>query len=123
MEATDLVPWHAVFPGVIFLDLMQEMKAFWLPSKTPEAQQKAEKPDMDTICPATGKKLRLKDIITVNFTRVPEGEEGFAMDPVTKDTFSNAHKLAVLKPTGEILWPASEISNRAVDWVCWLVSV
>lgn len=78
------------------------MKAFWLPSKTPEARQLAERPQMDTICPATGKKLKLKDLTTVNFTRVPEGEDGFAMDPVTKDTFTNASRLAILKPTGMI---------------------
>ena len=82
---------------------MQEMKAFWLPSKTPEARAALDKPSLDTICPATGKKLKLKDLITVNFTRVPEGEEGFAMDPVTKDTLSNANKLAVIKPTGDPL--------------------
>ena len=85
--------------------LMQEMKAFWLPSKTPEARAALEKPSLDTICPATGKKLRLKDLITVNFTRLPEGEGGFAMDPVTKDTLSNANKLAVIKPTGQSLYP------------------
>ncbi len=85
---------------------LQEMKAFWLPSKTPEARQALEKPSSDTLCPATGKKLKLKDLITVNFTRVPEGEEGYAMDPVTKDTLSNANKLAVLKPTGSVTFPA-----------------
>ena len=82
------------------INSLQEMKAFWLPSKTPEARQLVEKPEMDTICPATGKKLKLRDLTTVNFTRVPEGEDGFAMDPITKDTFSNANRLAVLKPTG-----------------------
>ena len=62
---------------------------------------------MDTICPATGKKLKLKDLITVNFTHVPENEAGYAMDPVTKDTFSNASRLAVLKSSGTavmLLW-------------------
>lgn len=61
----------------------------------------AERPQMDAICPATGKKLKLKDLTSVNFTRVPEGEDGFAMDPITKDTFTNANRLAVLKPTGK----------------------
>lgn len=92
---------------------VQEMKAFWLPSKTPEARAALAKPSLDTICPATGKKLRLKDLITVNFARVPEGEEGYAMDPVTKDTLSNANKLAVIRTTGvrpadlprQLTWP------------------
>jgi len=77
------------------------MKAFWLPSKTPEANHLVEKPDMNTYCPASGKRLRLKDLIPVRFTRVPDDEDGYAMDPVTKDTFSNANKLVVLKPTGD----------------------
>ncbi len=76
------------------------MKAFWLPSKAPEANNIVAKPDMNTCCPASGKKLRLKDLIPVRFTCVPESEDGYAMDPVTKDTFSNANRVVVLKPTG-----------------------
>ena len=79
------------------------MKAFWLPSKTPEARQLLERPEVETLCPASGKKLRLKDLITVNFTHVGEGESGYAMDPVTRDTFTNASRLVVLKSTGELV--------------------
>lgn len=76
------------------------MKAFWLPSMAPEAANLMAKPDMNTYCPASGKKLRLKDLIPVRFTRVPEDETGFAMDPVTRDNFTNASQLVLLKPTG-----------------------
>ncbi len=76
------------------------MRAFWLPSKTPEAQRLLEKPDMNTYCPATGKKLRLKDLIPIRFERCAEEEDGFAKDPVTKDTFTNANRLVVIKGTG-----------------------
>ena len=79
------------------------MRAFWLPSKTPEAKALLGRPDMDTFCPASGKKLRLKDLIPVRLTRVPEGQTGFAMDPITKDTFTNASRLVLLKPTGAAL--------------------
>ena len=79
------------------------MKAFWLPSKAPEATQLVAKPDMSTCCPASGKKLRLKDLIPLKFTHVPEAEDGYAMDPVTKDTFSNANRLVVLRATGNFL--------------------
>ncbi|CAL8463350.1 g2884 [Coccomyxa elongata] len=82
---------------------MKEMKAFWLPSKTPEANILVDKPDMSTFCPASGKKLRLKDLIPVRFMRVPEAEDGYAMDPITKDTFSNASRLVVLKATGDVM--------------------
>lgn len=37
----------------------QDVKAFWLPGKS-EAREKLEKPDMNTLCPASGAKLRLK---------------------------------------------------------------
>ena len=79
----------------------QEMKAFWLPSQGKEARQVLAKPDEHTYCPASGKKLRLKDLIAVRFTRVPEEDSGVFMDPVTKDTFTNANALVVLKPTGK----------------------
>jgi nitric oxide synthase-interacting protein len=47
---------------------MKEMNAFWLPSKTPEAKAVLDKPDTNTYCPASGNKLKLKDLIDLNFT-------------------------------------------------------
>ena len=41
------------------------MKAFWLPSQVPDVAQSLAKPDSNTYCPATGKKLRLKDLVPV----------------------------------------------------------
>lgn len=76
------------------------MKAFWLPSQTADHRNKLEKPDLETVCPASGKKLRLKDLIPVRFTSVPEGSSGRHMDPITHDTFSNSMQLVVLRPTG-----------------------
>lgn len=43
----------------------QELKAFWLPNKAPSAAQVIDKPDEHTYCPATGKKLKLKDLVSV----------------------------------------------------------
>ncbi|DBA91104.1 TPA: hypothetical protein ACH3X1_016068 [Trebouxia sp. C0004] len=80
---------------------MKEMKAFWVPSQGKEARQILAKPDEHTYCPASGKKLRLKDLIPVRFTRVPEEDSGVFMDPVTKDNFTNASSLVVLKATGK----------------------
>lgn len=40
-------------------------QAFWMPSQTPDAKVIVEKPDMETVCPASGKKLKLKDLIEV----------------------------------------------------------
>ena len=79
----------------------QEMKAFWVPSKAPDARTVLDKPDSNTYCPASGKKLKLKDLIPIKFMRVPEGESGVFMDPVTKDNFTNSSALILLRPTGE----------------------
>ena len=76
------------------------MKAFSVPSKAPDARQVLAKPDSSTYCPASGKKLRLKDLIPVKFARTPEEDSGVYMDPVTQDTFTNARSLVVLRPTG-----------------------
>lgn len=76
------------------------MKAFWVPSKAPDAKQVLAKPEATTFCPASGKKLRLKDLIPIKFTRTPEEDSGVYMDPVTQDTFTNASSLVVLRPTG-----------------------
>eukprot|EP00192_Tetraselmis_astigmatica_P014249 CAMPEP_0117675388 /NCGR_PEP_ID=MMETSP0804-20121206/15577_1 /TAXON_ID=1074897 /ORGANISM="Tetraselmis astigmatica, Strain CCMP880" /LENGTH=307 /DNA_ID=CAMNT_0005484385 /DNA_START=301 /DNA_END=1224 /DNA_ORIENTATION=- len=82
---------------------LKEMKAFWLPSKTPEAEKTVDKPSSDVMCPCSGKKLRMKDLVLLKFTKVPEGESGRYMDPVTKDTFTNRSKLVCLKPTGDVM--------------------
>lgn len=80
----------------------QEMKAFWVPSKTPEAKALVEQPDMQTRCPASGKPLRFKDLIPVNFTKPPrdDGNATYAVDPVSNDGLTNSQRLVLLKPTG-----------------------
>ncbi|KAF6256994.1 hypothetical protein COO60DRAFT_1702037 [Scenedesmus sp. NREL 46B-D3] len=82
---------------------MKQLKAFWVPSQAPEAKDLMAKPDTATYCPASGKKLRLKDCVAAKFTQVPEGESGRFMDPITKDTFTNTSRLVVIAPTGDVL--------------------
>lgn len=84
-------------------DRMKEMKAFWVPGKAPGVREVMHKPDEDTRCPASGSKMRLKDLSAVRFTPVPEGEAGRHMDPVTKDVFTNSSRLMVLRPTGDVV--------------------
>lgn len=71
-----------------------------MPSQQSESKDLMQKPDSSTYCPASGKKLRLKDCVAVKFTRVREGEGGMYMDPVTLETLTNASKLVVIVPTG-----------------------
>ncbi|KAG1658385.1 hypothetical protein FOA52_010063 [Chlamydomonas sp. UWO 241] len=85
---------------------LKQSKAFWMPVATPCADAAPQRPDTDTLCPASGKKLRMKDLIAVNFTPVPDGDgDGDAeyMDPITKDTINNFSKLVVIKTTGDVM--------------------
>lgn len=91
---------------------MKQLRAFWVPSQAPESKDLMEKPDSATYCPATGKKLRLKDCVAVKLTRVPEGEPGLYMDPITKDAFHNASKLVVIGPTGDVV--TEETYNKCI---------
>jgi nitric oxide synthase-interacting protein len=83
------------------------MKSFWVPSQGKESAEVVEKPDGNTKCPASGKKIKLKDLIPVKFTPVPGGEPGEYMDPVTRDPLTNASKLILLKPTGDVVLEAT----------------
>ena len=81
----------------------KDVQAFWVPSKAPEAASKLIRPAQETLCPASGKKLRMKDLVSVKFTPVPGGDPHEYMDPVTRDPFTNATHLILLKPTGDVV--------------------
>uniref|UniRef100_A0A0D9VSL1 PsbP C-terminal domain-containing protein n=1 Tax=Leersia perrieri TaxID=77586 RepID=A0A0D9VSL1_9ORYZ len=49
-------------------EALRNMKAFWLPSATPEASAKVEAPSTDTICPEGQEKLKLKSLFPISFT-------------------------------------------------------
>ena len=94
-------------------DRINTMKAFWLPSKTPNAERKVDKPETDTRCPATMKKLRLKDLIPVRWTKVRSGEAGRYMCPITFRTFTNTTNIVILKTTGDAI--SEEAYKRVVE--------
>ncbi|CAI9772865.1 unnamed protein product [Fraxinus pennsylvanica] len=49
-------------------EALRTMKAFWLPSATPEAPAKVEVPSTDTICPEGKEKLRMKTLFPIYLT-------------------------------------------------------
>lgn len=106
-EAEALMAEKRTATGVVNIrdneQMMKTMKAFWVPSQTPEAVTRVEKPDGHTLCPASGKKLKLKDLIPITFTPVPGGEPHEFMDPVMRTPLTNASRLVVLKPTGAVM--------------------
>lgn len=65
----------SVLPVPTLVCVRLALQAFWVPSQAPEAKDLLAKPDSATYCPASSKKLRLKDCVAVKFTPVskPQG--------------------------------------------------
>ena len=55
-----------------------------------------------TKCPQTGKKLRIKDLTKVKWTKATDDESVFIC-PVTMKTFTNSTPIVILKPTGDAI--------------------
>jgi len=72
-----------------------------------------EKPEKETKCPTTLERLRMKDLVTIKWTKVREGESGKYMCPITYKTFTNATAIVVLKPTGTAI--SEEGFKRVVE--------
>nr|GME06538.1 nitric oxide synthase-interacting protein [Ipomoea batatas] len=49
-------------------EALRTMKAFWLPSATPEAPVKVDAPSTSTVCPEGNEKLKLKNLFSIHFT-------------------------------------------------------
>lgn len=82
------------------------LPSFWVPSQLPDAKlSKVEKPDPVVYCLITGKPLKMKDLIAVNWTLVKDpddkksliAKENRYMCPVTHDILSNAVPCAVIR--------------------------
>lgn len=82
---------------------LESLKSYWISGHErsdgkPGPEHVPEKPDTTTRCPATGKPLRLKDLVSVRFEMNDAGE---CVDPITRDELSNATQLVVLKDVRE----------------------
>jgi nitric oxide synthase-interacting protein len=89
-------------------EALRTMKAFWLPSATPEAQERVQAPLMDTCCPQGNEKLRLKDLFPITFTDVPHQEKEIDMHavkylcPSCSVTFTNTQTLVAVSSCGHV---------------------
>jgi nitric oxide synthase-interacting protein len=70
-------------------------KAFWVDTSSGKhvGRESIEKPDLRTRCPATGKPLKLRDLISLTFARNSDGDY---VDPITLDILTDASRLVVL---------------------------
>ncbi|XP_028172749.1 nitric oxide synthase-interacting protein homolog [Ostrinia furnacalis] len=90
----------------------KQLPSFWVPSQLPDAKiSKVEKPESTVYCPISGRPLKMKDLIEVNWTLVKDpddkksliAKENRYMCPVTHDILSNAVPCAVIRTTGHVV--------------------
>ncbi|XP_071956005.1 nitric oxide synthase-interacting protein-like [Antedon mediterranea] len=92
-------------------DRSKQLPSFWIPSQTPQATAtKLKKPDKTVYCPMSQKPIKMKDLITVNFTLADEKDSQPLVAKkvrykcaVTHDILSNSVPCVVLKPSGKVV--------------------
>jgi len=91
---------------------MRKLNNFWVPNLQGHASEETiKKPDGKTKCPITNSPLRLKDLVTVNFSPMPQDSAGKStvcqevryMCAVTKDALCNTTVCAVLRTSGRVI--------------------
>lgn len=109
----------------------KQLPAFWVPSQTPDAAKaKLPKPDKSIYCPISGKVLKLKDLIPVNFTPANDPDDKKSLMAkevryvcaVTKDSLTNSQQLAVIKTTGHVVTMDCVEKIIKKDWIHPLTS-
>ncbi|XP_051134006.1 E3 ubiquitin-protein ligase CSU1-like [Andrographis paniculata] len=105
-------------------EALRTMKAFWLPSATPDAPKKVDPPLPDTVCPEGKEKLRLKTLFAISFTEdASERTSSSSTDktcicPTCKVTLTNALALVALSSCGHVFCKKCADKFVAVDKVC-----
>lgn len=100
------------------------MKAFWLPSATPEASVKVDAPPTSTICPEGKEKLKLKSLFPIHFTEdKSEQDRSNSLDktyicPSCKVTLTNTLSLVALSSCGHVFCKKCADKFMVVDKVC-----
>lgn len=105
-------------------EALRNMKAFWLPSATPEAPVKVEAPSTSTVCPEGQEKLKMKTLFPVHFTEDSnEEKKSNALDktficPSCCVTLNNTLTLVALNTCGHVFCKKCADKFIAVDKVC-----
>lgn len=105
-------------------EALRTMKAFWLPSATPEAPAKVDAPSTSTTCPEGQEKLKLKSLFPIKFTEENDDDyKSKAYDkkhicPSCKVTLTNAMSLVALSSCGHVFCKKCADQFMVVDKVC-----
>lgn len=105
-------------------EALRTMKAFWLPSATPEAPVKIAAPSTTTTCPEGNEKLKMKSLFPIRFTEEPNEEktnsplDKMYVCPSCKVTLTNTLGLVALSSCGHVFCKKCAEKFMAVDKVC-----
>ncbi|TXG47261.1 hypothetical protein EZV62_026555 [Acer yangbiense] len=105
-------------------EALRTMKAFWLPSATPEAPAKVEAPSSSTVCPEGNEKLKMKTLFPIYYTEDKSEEKQSSshdksfMCPSCKVTLTNTLSLVALSSCGHVFCKKCADKFMAVDKVC-----
>lgn len=105
-------------------EALRTMKAFWLPSATPDAPKKVDAPSSDTVCPEGSEKLRMKTLFAISFTEdMGDRKKSSSLDksymcPSCKVTLTNTLPLVALSSCGHVYCKKCADKFIAVDKVC-----
>ncbi|CAA7401798.1 unnamed protein product [Spirodela intermedia] len=97
-------------------EALRNMKAFWLPSATPEAAAKVEAPCTATVCPEGKEKLKLKSLFPIRLTGLEGGTEYIC--PSCKVTLTNTHALVAVSTCGDVFCKKCAEEFVAADGLC-----
>ncbi|XP_076887221.1 E3 ubiquitin-protein ligase CSU1-like [Bidens hawaiensis] len=105
-------------------EALRTMKAFWLPSATPDAPVKVNAPSTSTTCPEGNENLKMKSLFSIRFTEDTNDEKkGSGLDksyicPSCKVTLTNTLSLVGLNTCGHVFCKKCANKFVAVDKVC-----
>lgn len=109
-------------------EALRTMKAFWLPSATPEAPNKVDAPATCTTCPEGSEKLKMKTLFPIILTEDDsENKKRSVLDksylcPSCKVTLTNTLTLVALSTCGHVFCKKCATKFMAVDKVCLVCS-
>lgn len=105
-------------------EALRTMKAFWLPSATPEAPAKVEAPSTSTTCPEGKEKIKMKNLFPIHFTEDTSAQKKHKsfdksfICPSCKVTLTNTLSLVALNTCGHVFCKKCAEKFVAVDKVC-----
>lgn len=98
--------------SIIRHDNPKFLPSFWIPSLTPSVESNDTTPtkpiDRGTYCPVTKKPLKLKDLLSIKFTKTLQDKsiknnESEYICALSGDQLTNSNKCVVLKTSGDVI--------------------